>query len=162
MKGNLKAWTMNKDLMLSFFMILFSLVLIFWLTPNFVASDTSGSHGLSPRFFPYTIATVLLTLSIMLLVNTYRKSASEKSDDDSIAPDRFTLYCIGFLFLLYFAIQLIGMIPSCFLALMVLIRMFCYKNKVVIVTFSAVFIFVLFAFFELVAQIPMPRGIFFE
>lgn len=58
--------TKLKDFWTGLFLFCFSLVLYFYLTPNFV---TEGSSiGLSPRFFPSLSAIVLGSLSLLLML----------------------------------------------------------------------------------------------
>ena len=66
------------------------------------------------------------------------------------------------LFVLYFGIQWIGMVPTGILMVYFLILVFGYKRWFRALIFSIFFVVLLFLFFEKIAQVSIPRGILFD
>jgi hypothetical protein len=152
----------KRDLFLAVGVLIFSLALACWLIPDYVAGYTTGTHGLSPRFFPYLIAGTLALLGLILLVTTLRPGVREKMRAEGERPSSITFICIIIFFAYYFAVIFIGLVPASFLALMALMRLSGFRSWVKVLVFSASLVLVLFLFFEKVAQVPAPRGVFFN
>ena len=152
----------KRDLLLACGVLAFSLALICWLIPDCVAGYTTGKHGLSPQFFPYLIAGTLGLLGLILLIKTLRPGSREKMRAEKQRPSAVTFACIIIFFAYYFGVILIGLVPASFLALMALMRLFGFQSWPKVFIFSASLVFLLFLFFEKVAQVPAPRGVFFD
>lgn len=152
----------KRDLILACGVLAFSLALIFWLIPDYVADYTTGKHGLSPQFFPYMIAGALGLLGLILLIRTLRPGPKEKMRAESQRPSAVTFVCIIIFFAYYFGVIFIGLVPSSFLALAALMRLFGSQSWAKVFIFSACLVLLLFLFFEKVAQVPAPRGMLFD
>jgi phosphatidylglycerophosphatase A len=59
-------------------------------------------------------------------------------------------------------VQVIGMLPASIVIMFVLMRLYGLKSWVLSIIIAVILPFLLFFFFEKVAQVPIPRGIFFE
>lgn len=140
-------------------MLVFSLILIWWLIPGYIADFATGDDGLSPRFFPYLVTIIIGLLSTVLIIRNIRLNSFEKSDR---RLDRSTWVCIGLLIAYQQSIVYIGLSPASFLALAGLMFLYGFRNWLVILPFSGVVVIGLSLFFELVALVPLPRGILFE
>lgn len=152
----------KRDLLLACGVLAFSLALICWLVPEYVAGYTTGKHGLSPQFFPYLIAGTLGLLGLILLIRTLMPGPREKMRAERQRPSAVTFVCIIIFFAYYLGVIFIGLVPSSFLALVALMRLFGSQSWTKVLIFSASLVLLLFLFFEKVAQVPAPRGVFFD
>ena len=161
-----KYWSDAKsrrgDLFLGAVILLFSLVLMFWLIPGFVADYATGDKGLSPRFFPYLLALTMILLSSILIVKALRPMENQIPKETTRQVDRMTPICVGVFIAYQQAISIIGFIPASFLALISLMMLYGFRNWLTIGIFSTALITVLSLFFEKVAQVPLPRGLLFD
>jgi hypothetical protein len=73
-----------------------------------------------------------------------------------------TFIFVGLLFAFYTGIVLFGMLPVSVVTVLVLMRIFGYRKWFRALLFSLLFVALLFLFFEKIAQVSIPRGIFFE
>ena len=157
-----KAGAAKASLALATAIIVFSLLLFVWLIPCYVTDYATGKEGLSPRFFPYLIAGCLGLLGSLLFFNTLRSGPVSETEEQKRGIDRFNILGIATFFLYYFAVILLGLAPASFLAMLTLTRLFGLKSWPKALLFSAVFVTMLFFFFEKAAMVPIPRGVFFD
>jgi putative tricarboxylic transport membrane protein len=150
------------DLYLGLIVSIFALTLVLWLIPRFVSDYATGEQGLSPRFFPYLIAFMMVLLSAILIFKALRPDAEQIKEETSRPFDLSTLICIGVFIAYQQAISIIGFIPASFLALVSLMLLYGFRNWLTIGIYSALLIAVLSFFFEKVAQVPLPRGLLFD
>ena len=113
---------------LAVFLLLVSFLLTVWLIPCYVSGYTTGTHGLSPRFFPYLITLVLTGLSLLLLAKDLARpedSVSRKEDKRITKATGLTMFIlIGY----YILIRIIGMIPASVAANIFLVRLFGFQR----------------------------------
>lgn len=151
-----------KDFYLGLTILAFGLTLIFWLTPNFVGNPLAQSHlKVNPGTFPDLVGYLLIFLSLLLIYQSPRTSLMVSRSQDK----RFSwtiLIFIGFIFVFYFISLLIGMLPASMIIIFVLMRIYGYKKMWVSIIISLLLPILLFIFFEKVAQVQVPRGIWFE
>ncbi len=151
-----------KDFYLGLAFLLFSLLLIFWLVPNFVGDPLTQSHlRVRPGTFPDLIGYLLIVLSLVLIYQSPRTSILVSRGEDK----RFSWTIVVFIaaiFIFYFATVLVGILPSSMVIMFVLMRIYGYKKTWANVAIAVVLPIVLFVFFERVAQVQIPRGIWFE
>jgi len=152
----------RRDLCLGGVILLFSLVLMFWLIPDFVTDYATGERGLSPRFFPYLVALTIALLSSVLIYKALRPPENQAPPETSRQVDRSTLICIGVFIAYQQAISVIGFIPASFLALISMMVLYGFRNWLTIGIFSTALIAVLSFFFEKVAQVPLPGGLLLD
>jgi putative tricarboxylic transport membrane protein len=153
---------MAKDFYLGLILLAFALILLLWLTPTYVSGPLVQSHlKLRPNTFPNLIAYVLAFLAILLIYNSPRSS----KDGTRIEDKRFSwfiIFCLIILFAYYLGVQVIGMLPASIVIMFVLMRLYGLKSWVLSIIIAVILPCILFFFFEKVAQVPIPRGIFFE
>jgi hypothetical protein len=147
---------------LAVFLLLVSLLLTVWLIPRYVSGYTTGTHGLSPRFFPYLITLVLTGLSLLLLAKDLARPEDTVSRKEDKRITKATGLTMSILIGYYILIRLIGMIPASVAANIFLVRLFGFQRWKAILIFSVFLILILFLFFEKIAQVPMPRGLLFD
>jgi hypothetical protein len=152
----------GRDLVLSLVLLAFALILLLWLIPSYIAEYTTGDQGLSPRFFPYLISLTIGLFSLLLFGRTVRGKKILPATPMEKTIDRSKIICIILLVAYQQAIELIGLAPASFLALVGLMVLYGFSNWLVIGFFSAALVTLLSLFFENVAQVPLPRGILFE
>jgi hypothetical protein len=152
----------RRDLYLGAVILIFSLALIVWLIPSFVTDYTTGDKGLSPRFFPYLIASMIALFSIILIYKSLRPMENQIQTDTNRQIDRSTIVCIVIFIVYQQVISIIGFIPASFIALISLMLLYGFRNWLTIGFFSVALIAVLSFFFENVAQVPLPRGLLLD
>ncbi|WP_338603380.1 tripartite tricarboxylate transporter TctB family protein [Desulfoferula mesophila] len=151
-----------KDFYLGLAFLLFALLLIFWLIPNYVGDPLTQSHlKVRPGTLPDLIGYLLVFLSLLLIYQSPRTSILVSRSEDK----RFSWTIVVFIasiFLFYFVSLLVGLLPSSMVIMFVLMRIYGYKKTWINVVIAVVLPIVLFVFFEKVAQVQIPRGIWFE
>ena len=151
-----------KDFYLGLILLAFALTLLLWLTPTYVGSPLAQSHlKVRPNTFPNLIAYVLALLAILLMYNSHRSS----KDATRIEEKRFSWFlvlCLVILFACYLGVRVIGMLPASAIVLFVLMRVYGLRSWLSSILLSLAVPFLLFVFFEKLAQVPIPRGILFE
>jgi hypothetical protein len=80
-KGHIKG--SRRDFYLGLVILLFSLSLMLWLIPRFVADYATGEQGLSPRFFPYLVSLMMVLLSSILIFKAVRSPADKIKEEKS-------------------------------------------------------------------------------
>lgn len=161
LRQRLRTMGHSKDVLLGLVLLVFSLVTLLWIIPTCVDVPQAGGMAVKPNFFPYSIAAILVLLSIALIIKGGKTvSDSQGSEEGEISPA--VIIVVGLLFCTYFGIKLLGMVPAGIISVAVLIRLFNYRNWPRTILFSVVFVILLFIFFEKVAQVSIPRGWLFE
>lgn len=151
----------NRDSILGLIFLAFSIILFFGIIPWQVVDPKVAGVFIAPDFFPRALAACLMFLSALLVIYGHATSAEfERSADKRITTA--TVVSILSLFTAIWAIRWIGMMPSGFLAMILLMRLFGYSNWKRAILISVGFIFVLFLFFERVASVDIPRGALFD
>lgn len=151
----------NKDSQLGLGLLIFSLCLLFILIPLEVRDPKVPGTFIKPDFFPYLITLALALLSI-LLIFFGRKTSSDASRSDDKRITKGTVICIITLALSIAAINWVGMLPVGIIVVFILMHLFGLKNKVVALIISCGFNVAIFLFFEKVASVSIPRGLFLE
>lgn len=158
----LKERDRAKDFYLGLILLAFALTLLLWLTPSYVSGPLAQSHLMvRPSTFPNLITYVLVLLAILLMYNSPRTIR----DTTRIEDKRFSWFmilCLSILFAYYLGVLVIGMLPASIVVLFVLMRIYGFRNWFLSILFALVLPFLLFVFFEKLAQVPIPRGILFE
>jgi len=158
----LKERDRAKDFYLGLILLAFALILFLWLTPSYVGAPLAQSHlKVRPNTFPNLIAYVLALLAILLIYN----SPLTSKDATRVEDKRFSwliILCLAILFSYYLGVRVIGMLPASIVVLFVLMRTYGFRSWFLSILFALVLPFLLFVFFEKLAQVALPRGIFFE
>jgi putative tricarboxylic transport membrane protein len=157
----LKVRARTRDFYLAIVLLIFCLVLLFYVIPFHVQDHFAKGMAVKPSFFPYGITLALLVLSLLLVYNS-PKTALDVSRIEDKRITRMTFVFVGLLFACYLAIVLFGMLPASVMTVLVLMRIFGYTKWFRALIFSLIFVALLFLFFEKIAQVSIPRGIFFE
>lgn len=151
-----------KDFYLGLAVLTFALTLIFWLTPNFVGSPLTQSHlKVRPGTFPNLIGYVLILLSVILIYESPRTSLMVSRGEDK-QFSWIIIICIGSIFTYFFISLLIGILPASMVITFFMMRIYGYKKLWVRIVLSFILPTLLFVFFEKIAQVQIPRGIWFE
>ncbi len=151
----------TKDFYLGIFLFVFSLVLTFWLIPFHVETMEGSQDSVKASFFPYSITFVLALLSMLLVYYSPQTSHhATRAGDKRVTI--VTITCIAILFIFYYGIRMIGMVPMSILSLFVLMRIYGFQKWYWALPFSVAFVLLIFFFFEKIAQVSIPRGILFE
>jgi len=66
------------------------------------------------------------------------------------------------LFAFYAGVHLFGMLPTSMAILLILMRLYGFRNRFLSILIALIFPCLLYIFFEKLAQVPIPRGLFFE
>lgn len=159
----------RRDAILALGVLAFAALLAVWLIPAYVLNYATGEKGLSPRFFPYLISGGLALLGLILLNHNRRALFKTKNPagqtgapSEAPRPDKFVAICAALLVVYYGAVFYLGLLPASFLALIGLMHLFGFRSRIKTILFSALLVGFLFLFFEKVAQVPLPRGVWFE
>lgn len=155
---------MTKNMGAAIALLLFSLSLIFYITPNYV--EHPGLTGISPRYFPNFAAIVLALSSVSLLVLEIisvlkeKRSLRSKINSDHLATTAkktpLTPLLIGGLLLLYILLfKYLGFLISTPLILAALMISMGQRRVVLIVASSLVSTFLLFQLFQNILGLPL-------
>lgn len=151
----------NRDSILGIVLLAFSIILLFGIIPWQVVDPQVPGTFIAPDFFPKALAGLLIFLSALLIYHGQTISA----DRDLHAVGRVssaTLQSIALIFIAIWAIRWIGMMPAACIAMVLLMRLFGYRDWKKAILISVSFIIVMFLFFEKVASISIPRGAWFN
>ncbi|MEW5911368.1 MAG: tripartite tricarboxylate transporter TctB family protein [Thermodesulfobacteriota bacterium] len=152
---------LNRDVILGLGLLAFSLLILLWLIPSGVEVQQAGGMAVTPTFFPYGVTAVLAVLSLALVV----KGFAAPSSAESAGEKKFSLAVVIIILLLlasFYGLEYLGMVPTGILAVILLVRLFNYRNWPRTIIFAVVFVLLLFFFFEQVAQVDIPRGVWFD
>ena len=152
---------LNRDVLLGVGLLIFSLVVMFWLIPSGVEVQKAGGMAVTPRFFPHGVTAILIALSIALIIKG-AKAPSQAESDEGKKFSPAVVIVIVLLLVSFYGLKYLGMVPTSILAVILLVRLFNYRNWPRTIIFAIVFVVLLFLFFEKVAQVDIPRGEWFE
>lgn len=169
------------DLILSIFVIIFSLILIIFIIPNEikVPTELKGTY-LAPSFLPKGYSIFLLIIGIVLLAATlYGRrlilkeekeekekamifgiaylSDKERRDSFFIAIKLWVVFII-FMILMHF----IGMLVASIFFMFFIIMYFGNGSKMVAVCVSILVPVALYSFFRFLGDVPVPNGLLFD
>lgn len=175
----------RKDLILGAILSVLSLFLYFVMIPIGVdAPDTVQNPALSPRLWPEIIVVALGLLSLLVLLKSavkLRGGAAEEPHEldlveqareqlgDAVDPSMEwqgrpglikTVIGVALLFALYALLVTLGMVVASVIATVVFAVLYGDKRWHLILPIAVILPLVLFAFFEYVASVPIPMGIF--
>lgn len=172
------------DLILGAILCALTLFLYFVLIPVGVdAPDVIQNPALSPRLWPEIIVIGLGLMSVLMLVKSAvklrRGLAEEPHELDIVEQAREgggdvdpsmewqgrpglikTLIGVALLFALYGLLQLLGLVVASVIATVVFAILYGDRRWYLIVPIAILLPLILFAFFEYVASVPIPMGIF--
>jgi len=151
----------NRDFWLGVTTFLIFFLLLIWIIPVYIPGYKTGESGLTPRVFPSLMVSVLLLLSVVLIYKNIGVGNTLSSRAQDKKASWITVSCIILFFICYFGIKIIGLLPMAIITLSVLIFLFGFK-KWFLIPISIGFVLLLFLFFEKVAQVSFPRGMFFR
>ena len=160
------------DLILSIFVILFSLILIIFIIPKQikVPEDLKGTY-LSPSALPSGYSIFLLIIGIVLLATTIlSKNVLEKEEDKVVYIEKgkkkegFLLTVkIWIMFFIYMILlKYLGIIISSILFMFFTIMYFGNGSKKVAISVSILVPVLLYVFFRYLADVPLPNGFLFD
>lgn len=156
----------RRDILIAVASVLGSMILLWMIIPYTVAQPRSvHSIFLSPRFWPYILATSLLTCSVLLLaqslLNVWQPLRSVAPSDDESASGGLwrILIFIVLLGAAYAAIRPLGMVWTTML-LFLAISLVCNRRTPVMTVIVAICLpLVLYFFFAKVAGVAIPQGV---
>ena len=169
------------DLMLSGFVIIFSLILIIFIIPTQirVPENLKGTY-LSPAAFPWGYSVFLLIMGVILLATTIfsKKMLEEEEEKEEkkaeqngavildekkkkesflIAVKLWIIFIIFMILLQYMGILISSIIFMCFTILY-----FGNGSKIIAICFSILVPVFLYSFFRFVGGVPLFNGILFK
>lgn len=158
----------RKEIVIGLCLIVFSLIVLFFLSPLFIDAEDTEILALSPRLFPELAAWLILALSTLFLIVTLVEKSdriSEASEEESFSSKEqelkvilAALISIAYLFVLIY----LGFIPA------TIISIFCLfltqKKmpifKIIILSFGTAII--VYLFFHNVMDVHFPVGTLFN
>jgi len=161
-------------------LILFFLFTLFFLIPKGVYVPANiNIRVMSPDFFPRAVAIFVILMSLILALqnilvsgskkrypdqNVERKLPQEGKDNDKIRKLKIIKICVAiFLLFMYFqAVSLIGILPSSAIFLLAFSFLYGERRFKIIIPLAVFLPIILYFFFTRLANIPLPKGIFFE
>lgn len=126
---------------------------------------------LGPRFWPVSLLILMLILSGIGILRTYRSSkvkveqTDEEIDDEAAEPERkflsipFSLITIASLILYALAVYALGYIVSTIAYIVFLAMAMGAKKKVIVLVVSVFVTFLFLWLFSIVLSVPLPRGL---
>lgn len=157
----LKGGRLNREVIVGLGLLVFSLLILLWLIPVGVEVRQAGGMAVTPNFFPYGVTAVLAILSLALIIKGAKAPETvERTEEKKI--NLAVLVIILLLLASFYGLKYLGMAPTGVLSIILLVRLFNYRNWPRTIIFAVVFVALLFFFFEKVAQVDIPRGEWFE
>lgn len=141
----------KRDTILSIILLLFCAIVFI----------TSQQMPPGPKFFPEILSLILAVLSLILLFSSLKGKSIVKNNnnkENTINWKKF-ITIVAATFLYIFFIETIGYIISTFGLIILISWVLGYKNKVSLVIISLIVTMVLYSFFALVFNIPLPKGL---
>ena len=151
----------NRDSILGMVLLAFSIVLLFEIIPLQVVDPKVPGTFIAPDFFPKALAIILIFLSVLLIYHGQTISADSDPDGERRITGP-TLTSVALIFIAIWAIRWVGMMPAACIAMILLMRLFGYQDWKKAIMISVGFIIVMFVFFEMTANISIPRGALFD
>ena len=153
----------NNDTWAGLIMLVFSLVLAFYITPNQVELHRNVVLlALSPRLFCYVTAGLLGFLSAILIYLSLKKDAqSLKEQYTSWQPLMRGLFCTGIACIYALLSGILGIFVSTALAMTVLLIYFGVRSWKGILLFLVVLLGFIYFLFVQALKVVMPDGLLF-
>lgn len=120
-------------------------------------SFTSASEGYGPNFFPNIVVLAMMILSVLLIIDSYRKKFDEEV---SFHLKNIKLPAILILLTVIYTtvLSFIGFITTTTIILVIAMMLLKTKPIKSIIT-SIIITLILYAGFKLVLMVPLPAGI---
>jgi MFS family permease len=155
----------NNDTIAGFIMLAYSLIHIFYLTPDQVEMHQSNTVlAMSPRLFCYITAGTLGVLSAVLITMSFSPKSQKAAADaktPSWEPLMRGLFCTAIACAYVAMASVLGFFVSTTLAMIVLLFYFGVKNWKGILLFLVVVLGFLYLFFVKALKVVMPDGLLF-
>lgn len=155
---------LNRDSIAGLILLAFSLVLIFYLTPDQVESHGDVLPALNPRMFCYLTGGLLAVLSLILIIVSMKKN--KQAADSAAQPTSWEPLCRGLICTavagLYIAsANFLGFFVSTALAMTIFLIYFGVKKWSGILLFLVVVLGFIYLLFVQALKVVMPDGLFF-
>lgn len=120
------------------------------------------ARAISPAFWPWLSAWMLVVFGIVIAVQAVRQPAEPKAAKDGEYPLRPRRILGGFacMYLTWAAIPVIGLPGACGILIFVFGKAFGEKRTILLLAVSVVVPFLLYLFFSGIAGVPIPLGWF--
>lgn len=155
---------LNRDNIAGLIMLVFSLVLIFYITPDQVESHGNVPMALSARSFCYITGGLLAILSFILIITSSKKSAQAaiaKSEKSSWEPLIRGLACTAMAAAYIASSSFLGFFVSTAVAMTVFLIYFGVKNWWGILLFLVIVLGFIYLLFVQALKVVMPDGLLF-
>lgn len=153
----------NKNLLAGLVLLAFGVLTLLVLIPYGVQNPSSVQYrALSPSYWPNIVAVAISVIGLALAVTAALRGASD--DDRFTASDSLWLtlrpfVALAICFALYFALEPLGFVLTCTLALAALMILAGEFRPHVILPVALIVPFGLHLFFTKAASVPIPMGI---
>ena len=154
----------NRDNIAGLVLLVFSLILAFYLTPNHVESRSGGPLALSPRLFCYLTSGLLAVLSLILTFSNLKRNAETAVAEtrlNSWEPIIRGLICTAIACLYVAMADILGFFVSTALAMTVFLIYFGVRKWSGILLFQIVVLGFIYLLFIKALKVVMPDGILF-
>ncbi|MFS0575715.1 tripartite tricarboxylate transporter TctB family protein [Sporosarcina sp. 179-K 3D1 HS] len=143
------------------FMIAFGILLLF-IIPQQIA-EVSG-QGVGPRFFPYVLAFMIISMSVVsLITNTLRDKAVQSMESTEAGKEdkKTGRVILSFTLLVFWAFlnPIIGFVVTTFLLTVALMWTIGSRHLLKMGLYSAIFTFVIYLIAKYLLLLSIPTGI---
>lgn len=154
----------NRDSIAGLVLLIFSLIFIFYITPDQVEMHKSVAMALSPRLFCYLTGGLLAMLSVILILLSLKKgglAATGETRQTSWTPLFRGLLCTAIACAYAALAGLLGFFVSTALAMTVFLVYFGVKKWAGILLFLIIVLGFIYLLFVEALKVVMPDGLFF-
>lgn len=155
----------NNDTLSGLALLAFSLIHLFYITPNQVELHRSGmALAMSPRLFCYITGGVLCGLSALLVVLSFQKTARERAlanTPTSWQPLMRGLFSTAMAFVYVILANYLGFFVSTAIAMTIFLIYFGVKKWSGILLFQVVILGFIYLLFVKALKVVMPDGLLF-
>ncbi len=155
----------NNDTLAGLILLIFSLVLAFYITPNQVEMHRNVTLvALSPRFFCYLTSGLLGFLSLVLIYLSLKKNGQDEAAETkptSWQPLLRGLFSTAVACLYVALASILGFFVSTALAMTIFLIYFGVKNWLGILLFLLIVLGFIYLLFVEALKVVMPSGLFF-
>jgi len=150
----------NSDFISGVFLIIISLIIIFYMIPNSVASNPIPA--LSSAFFPKILTYVMILLVIILLIQSFKKDNNneykKENEINGLIDKSFKkIVLINLVLFTYlFLLNNFGYIISTPIFLFLLLYVFGEKKVVTYIIFPISMTFAIYMIFSMIMKIKLP------
>lgn len=154
----------NRDATAGLILLVFSLILAFYLTPNHVESRGDGPLALSPTLFCYLTSGLLGALSLILVFTSLKQNVETdvaETGPGSWEPFIRGLICTAIACLYIAGADILGFFVSTAVTMTVFLIYFGVRKWIGILLFQVIILGFIYLLFIRALKVVMPDGLFF-